>query len=362
MLLIVSKNAFLKKRTGVEEYTFQLIQHLKKIIKKEPVVIFTNKKEVKLNLPLNFNLKFIKLPFLWTQIGLSYQILKFKLQKKDLRLFIPAHVIPLIHPQKTIVTIHGLEYEHLPHHYGWLARQYLRWSTKYATKKAWKIITPSYNTKKDLISLYHCYPHKIQVIYHGVTKPNYKFKKIAYDYFLYLGRIETKKNIIGIIRAFEIFKKKNIQAKKWKLILAGKPGFGFQDIKKQVLKSSAKKDIYFKGHVVKNIKWNLIKNSRALVFPSFYEGFGLPILEAQQLGIPVIVSNNSSLQEIANAFYKKSAFLVNPNQVIQITKAMKNILCNNALTEKIAQNGQKNAQNFKWLTTAQETFKVLNLN
>lgn len=363
MLLIAGKNAFLKDRTGIEEYTFQLIKHLKKVIKKEQVIIFTNKKECKLSLPLNFNLKVIKLPFLWTQAGLSYQILKFKLQKKDLKLFIPAHVVPLIHPKKTIVTIHGLEYEYLPDSYGWFSKRYLRWSTKYAVKKAWKIITPSQNTKKDLVNLYYCDPDKIKVIYHGVNQlSKYHFKKTAYHYFLYLGRIEKKKNVTGIIRAFELFKRKNIKAKKWKLILAGNPGFGFQDIKKQVLKSNFKKDICFKGHIRGKVKESLIKNARALVFPSFYEGFGLPILEAQNLATAVIASNNSSMKEIANAFCKESAFLVNPHKITQIAKAMKDVLFNKSLVKKVVKNGQKNAQRFNWQKTAQETFQVLEVN
>jgi glycosyltransferase involved in cell wall biosynthesis len=399
MLIIAAKNAFLKNRTGIEEYTFQLIDNLKRIEKKEEVVIYTNRIEGKVDFSLNFHLKIIHFPILWTQVGLSWQVLK-RLTVHGSRfattLFIPAHVMPLIHPKNTIVTIHGLEYEYFPQYYSWFSRKYLRWSTRYATKHASRIIAVSENTKNDLIKLYGCPSEKIEVIWHGVPKvknekfktknDNEKCKILNSKYFLYLGRIELKKNVLGIIKAFEEFKIKNYKLKiiNYKLVLAGGKGYGWESVKLKVKSLKFKEDIVFTGHIEGERKWELLRNATALVFPSFYEGFGLPILEAQSVGVPVITSKGSSMEEVTTfkseirntkyetnlnsqnskfktntGYIKKSAILVDPYKPQEIVEAMREIINNQQLRDELIRLGYENAKRFSWKRTAQKTLQIL---
>ena len=403
MIIIAAKNAFLRKKTGIEEYMCQILRSLAKSNTDEEIIVYTNKIEQLLNFPSNFHLKIIHLPFLWTQIGLSFKMLKIKLQRKDFVLFIPAHVMPLIHPKKTIVTIHGLEYEYFPQYYSWLSRHYLRWSTRYATHYAWKIIAVSHNTKKDLVKLYHCDSSKIKVIYHGMNKPwnieheAWSRQQKGNKYFLYLGRIELKKNVLGIIRAFEILRdteptrnfghgtdtEPQHKLSDYKLILAGPAGYGYKNIKYQMsnIKSEVRKDIVFTGHISDRKKWELLRSAEALVFPSFYEGFGMPILEAQAVGVPVITSNNSSMREITDMKFSifnfqfskrysiksskptnlrwESALLVNPNSPEEIAEAMGRIVTDKNLRDELIRRGYENVKRFSWKKCGKKTLGVL---
>ena len=193
-------------------------------------------------LPPNWRVKIINYTCLWTQIGLSLEILFHPVDA----LFIPAHVVPLIHPKNTFVTVHGLEFEVFPEGYSFWARLYMRWSIKFSCKWAKKIIAVSENTKKDLIKLYNVLENKIEVVYEGINHVIASEAKqsctntgnltstglprrledeaprndINKPYLLFIGRLERRKNIEGIIEAYKILKEKyNIPHK---LILAGK--------------------------------------------------------------------------------------------------------------------------------------------
>ena len=202
--------AFKEPRTGVEEYTHQLIKHLTMLegARKHRFILYNNHSP-QIDLPENFELKKLRWPLpMWTQIRLAGEM---AINKPD-ALFIPVHILPLIHPQNSVVTIQGLEYEHYPELYPKKHLIYLRWATKYASKSARKIITPSESTKKDLIELYKINPGKIRVVAHGIEIPDNKYlipvKSTEKPYFLFIGRLESKKNINGLIKAFNLFKKK----------------------------------------------------------------------------------------------------------------------------------------------------------
>jgi len=173
--------AFKEPRTGVEEYTYQLIKHLAMLgeAKKHRFILYKDTKTDNRNLSLsnNFKIKQLSWPLpMWTQIRLA---LEMTVNKPDV-LFIPVHVLPLIRPKNSIVTIHGLEFEYYPKMYPLKHLKYLRWSTKYALKNASKIIAVSENTKKDLVDLYKVSDDKIKVIYEGYNRKfpisNFEFR------------------------------------------------------------------------------------------------------------------------------------------------------------------------------------------
>ncbi len=371
---IDASRAFLRKRTGIEEYSYQVIRHLRDVIPADQnVVLYVRKKleirdsrfavsvpQIDFELPPNWSVCALWAPRFWTQIGLSLEIFFYPPHV----LFVLAHTVPIIHPRQTVVTVHGLEYEFSPQSYGFWERLYMRWSIRYSVRAAACVIAVSENTKRDLIRLYAVPEEKIQVIYEGVSLPNYesslnvlnskfigldiqsKFKIPNSKFFLFVGRLETRKNIIRIIEAFEQFKKKTGLA--YTLVLAGKPGYGWRAISDMLQVTRYKQDIILPGYVTEEEKWELLKNAEAFLFPSLYEGFGLPVIEAQSVGTPVITSNTSSLPEVAG----RGAILIDPTSVPALAEAMERIVRDQKKRADIIEKATRNADRFSWAQCA----------
>jgi len=359
---IDASRAFIRKRTGTEEYSYRLIKNLT-ILDTSNHQIFLyvkNREEVKLELPENFFIKEIKRNRLWTQFGLSKEMRK---NPVDV-LFVPAYSIPFIHPKNTVVTIHGLEFKYYPESYSFKEKIMLEFNTLLAVKWSKKIIVPSENTKKDLIKFYKVNPEKIKVIYHGAESIKYQTSSIVPRNknsinILFVGRLEKRKNLVNLIRAFELFRKRHYimspVKKSYKLILVGKEGFGFKEIKSAINQSPYKKDIVVKGYVSEKEKKEQFEKADIFVLISLYEGFGLPIIEAMSHGVPVVCSNVSSLPEIAG----EAGLLVNPNDIEEISEAFERIICNQGVKNDMIEQGFENVRNFSWEKCVRETLDVL---
>jgi len=383
MIIGINAAAAIKQpRTGIEEYTYQLIKHLTMLpeTREHRFLLYfpdtntqigtsdTNNKYFDFLLPLNFEIKILRwpLPFLWTQMRLAYEVWR---HKPDV-LFIPVHILPFGAPRNSIVAIHGLEYEYFPEYYSFRRCFYLHWSTKSAVKRARKIIAISENTRQDLIKLYGVEEEKISVVHHGVSSkifndplqlvdagranPNNQTKK---PYLLYVGRIETKKNVQGILEAYKILKEK--YKIPHELILAGVPGFGYEKIKSQIKDlleiRNLNLDIKEVGYISNDEKHKLLTEASIFLSPSFYEGFGLPILEAQAMGVPVVTSLGSCLPEIAG----QGALFVNPRSSIEIAEAVKQIIDDSNLRDRLRQSGFENIKRFSWEKCAEQTLKII---
>ena len=401
---IDASRAFLKNRTGIEEYSFQIIKNLRDKLGKEKVILYLRPKEknekevyyrnrkgqIKIRdektgssfvLPKNWRVKVIKLPRFWTQIGLSWEML---IHPVDV-LFVPAHTVPIINPGsflskivgrlkkkkktlgRTVVTIHGLEYEFLSKAYSVWEKFYMHWSIKQSCRWATEIIAVSENTKKDLMRLYKIPAQKIAVIYEGVHNvANRKRKKSKlptelesvikhHKYLLFVGRIEQRKNISGIIQAFEILKDKHKISHK--LILVGGFGYGYGEIVNKIENSKYKDEIFLTGYLDEAKKQEILKNADIFLFPTFYEGFGLPILEAQSVGVPVVTSDSSAVPEIVGEELKP--FLVNPSEPKNIAQIIYKILTNDGLRKKLISAGYKNTKRFCWSGCADNIADVI---
>lgn len=377
---IDASRAFLKQRTGIEEYSYQVTKYLIEPLKDQEVVLYVRKNQkTDFVLPPNWKIKEIKWPRLWTQGGLALEMF---FHPVDI-LFVPAHTVPWIHPVRTIVTIHGLEYEFFPKAYSWWERFYMRLSIKNSCRWASKIIAVSENTKKDLMKLYKVPENKISVVYEGINNKsdppagglnlkqyqnsNIEIQKLG-KYLLFIGRIEERKNIVRIIEAFEILKKK--YGISHKLVLAGKPGFGFEKIKNYLSLSSYVSDVQMSGFVSEEEKWELLKNADAFVFATLYEGFGLPVLEAQSVGVPVVAGNNSSIPEVTVSNLRKSDFLsksdfdssavlVDSLDSEAIAEAIYKLISDKALRNDIIKKGLENVKRFSWEKCAEKVAKIL---
>ncbi|MEK9173728.1 MAG: glycosyltransferase family 1 protein, partial [Patescibacteria group bacterium] len=267
-------------------------------------------------------------------------------------LFVPAHTLPLIGGKRNIVTVHGLEYEVSPKSYGWLERLYMRISIRYSCLKADTIIAVSENTKKDLIRLYGVLESKIVVVGEGFVEKKYESNskhQTGIPYLLFIGRIEERKNVVRIIEAFEILKER--YQIPHQLILVGKKGHGYEQVRRRIFSSRFRNEIQERGYVGEEEKLTLLENAGVFIFPSLYEGFGLPVLEAQAASVPVVTSQSSSLPEVGGegAIYVDSTssegIAEGIYKTLQMDEAEKTIL-----QEKM----KKNLDRFSWSRCASE--------
>jgi glycosyltransferase involved in cell wall biosynthesis len=297
-------------------------------------------------------LRVIPFPRLWTHVRLSTEML---LHRPDL-LFVPAHVLPIVHPRRSVVTVHDLGYLYFPEAHPPRQRWYLDRSTRWHTRTAAHLLADSAATKRDLINWYHADPDMITVAYPGLD-PSVKRVddpaeiarvKVKYhidgDYLLYLGTIQPRKNLQRLIAAFCQLPTANGQ-----LLLAGKPGWYSDQLLQQ-----ADDRVHFIGYVDATDKNALISGATAFVFPSLYEGFGFPVLEAMACGVPVLCSNTSSLPEVAD----DAAVLVNPLEVDDIARGLHEITTNEDLRRTLIERGYRQAQQFTWQACADVVLSV----
>jgi len=324
------------------------------------------------------DVRVIPFPRLWTHARLSWEMIR---HPPD-ALFVPAHVLPLVHPRASLVTVHDLGYLHFPETHPRLQRLYLDLSTRWNVHAAAHVLADSQATKADLVTHYGTLPERITVAYPGcdetltpvhdpaaieAVKARYS---ISGDYFLYLGTIQPRKNLIRLVQAFAQSPIPNPQLgvsaaepSPIHLVLAGKRGWLYDDIFAEVRRlglegpalSGVEGRVLFPGYVPKEDKDALLSGALAFVFPSLYEGFGLPVLEAQACGCPVITSDTSSLSEVAG----DAALLVDPSDTSAIAEGMQRIATHPALRESLIERGLANARRFSWASCAQTVLSVI---
>ena len=236
----------------------------------------------------------------------------------------------------------------------------------YFKKKASLIIAVSENTKIDVMKYLNVPEKKIRVIYHGVEKEFQKIEDgeylkhrlrgigIDYPYIFYLGTLEPRKNVERLIEAFIQLKKRNQINEK--LVISGIKGWGHQSIFDKVASSGIEKEIIFTGFVPNEFLPFLYNGASAFVYPSLYEGFGLPVLEAMACGVPVVTSNVSSLPEVAG----DAAILLNPYSVDELADGIWRILSDEDLRNSCITKGIERAKSFTWERCAMETLKAFN--
>jgi glycosyltransferase involved in cell wall biosynthesis len=299
----------------------------------------------------------IPFPRLWTHLRLSWEMAR---RPPDL-LFVPAHVLPLIHPRRTLVTVHDLGYRYFPHAHPRLQRLYLDLSTRWNARVATHILADSEATRTDLIKLYNTPPGKITVAYPGYDETLTPVRDpaalaavrarygIPGDYFLYLGTLQPRKNLIRLIQAYSRLPTRA------SLILAGKRGWLSDDLAPMVRRLGLEERVLFTGYVPPEDRAPLLSGALAFVFPSLYEGFGLPILESQACGCPVICSSTSSLPEVAG----DGALQVPPDDVQALTDAMARLENDPQLRRDLIERGFANIRRFSWERCARTVLQVI---
>ena len=360
------------EKTGTEWYSYHLIQELKKITDpKDQFVLYSREKlrdEIG-DLPPNWQSRVLNWApkKLWTQIRLSWEMW----QRPPEMIFIPAHTIPLIHPDKVVTTCHDVAFLRLPEAYDWLALRYHKFAIKFVIRHAAKIISVSEFTKNELVEFFKISPGRIAVVPNGYDSERYKViedkeavakvlekYKITEPYILYAGRMELKKNTPGLVEAFGLLKKSSkFQVPSYKLVLVGQPGFGYEKVIKAIADNDLQNDVIMPGWVGKHDLPHLMNGAAVFVFPSLYEGFGIPILEAMACGTPVVASGIPALREVAG----EAAYLVDPYSPENMAEGINRVLTDEHLREDLKIRGLERARQFSWERCAKETWEVLRL-
>lgn len=341
--------------SGTERYTREIIKAISNIDHVREYILYTPKKlpeDFVGELGENFNEKVIPMKRMWTQGRLAFEMM---FGGPDM-LFVPAHALPLIHPKKTITVIHDVGFKKYPENYTRFNYWYLDFSTDYALRRATKIITPSEATKKEILKFYpFADPAKIVVIPLGLTKMTDPALQniVPSPFILYVGRFEVRKNIFKILGAFENIKPRFPSLK---LVCSGKVGVGGEHFIQKTKNSKYSQDIIILTNVSEQELATLYKNAEMLVFPSLYEGFGLPILEAFSAELPVVTSNTTSTAEVAS----DSALLVNPLNTDEIAGGIAELLSNQRLADDLRQKGLERVKNYTWKKSATKVIDVFN--
>lgn len=358
------------KKTGTEWYSYHLIKQLVAIDRQNQYILY-------LDQPLeadlaklcqqysNIESKVLNWPLgrFWTLGRLTLEMI---VRPPDV-LFVPAHVLPLLSRAKLVNTIHDVGFMALPKLYSRKAAFYLRWSTSWALIRAQHLIAISKFTKQEVQCYFRADQSKITVVYNGYDSQIYQPQdkagqdsliltkyKIKQPYLLYIGRLESKKNIIGLLNGFRQYCQNNPQSQ-LKLVLAGKRSPDFSQVNNLLSDPILVERCLELGWTSETVLPSLLRQAQAFVFPSWYEGFGLPVLEAMASGTPVLSSNAGSLPEIGG----EAALYFDPADAGDLAAKIKLIIEDNGLRQQLIETGLKRAADFNWTKTAQATLNIL---
>ncbi|EKE12128.1 MAG: mannosyltransferase B-like protein [uncultured bacterium] len=366
------------KRTGVEEYTINLLENIFELDKKNEYILFLNsyrKSHFDERIFAHFkNVKVKRFHLPNKLLNFCFWYLRWPLADKMLGgvdiFFMPnINFIALSKKVKLILTVHDLSYEIFPETFSVKRRAWHGFINPRALcKRADQIIAVSDSSMADAIEHFNINEQKIQRIHNGVSEEMTELDRndpklievkeryhLPFNFIFYLGTVEPRKNIPAIVKAFDQLKKLNKpELNKYKLVIAGGMGWKIQDILKAGREAEFTNDIIFTSCITNEDKAAVYTLASLFVYPSFFEGFGIPVLEALRCGVSVITSNTSSLPEVVGS----SAIMIDPDNPNELYLAMKEVLLDRKLSEHLELQSPRQAIRFNWRTSARETLIV----
>lgn len=365
------------KRTGVEEYTVQLLEHLFLHDRKNTYILFLNawkKSELDVewvkkyphvslrtfrfpNKILNFCLWYFRYPKLDRLIG---GVDAFFMPNLNFSAF-SSHV-------KVYVTAHDLSFERYPETFSWKRRFWHAFvNFRSLCRRADYIFAVSESTKNDLMEIYGVPSRKIVAVLSGVSERFHVMDRnnptllevkekyhLPYRFILYLGTIEPRKNVIALIQAYNHLQRMgDPELRKYALVIAGSRGWKYTETFLEIERSEFRDTIIVTDFVADEDKPALYNLASVFVYPSFFEGFGLPPAEAMRCGVPVIVSATSSFPEVVGS----AGIMIDPYQPDELMKAMKEVLLHKDFREMLRERGLKRAQELQWSKVAETVMR-----
>ncbi|MFA4880399.1 MAG: glycosyltransferase family 1 protein [Candidatus Doudnabacteria bacterium] len=358
MRIAIDARAIVGARAGKGEYSYQIIKHLAKIDSKNQYFLYSREK-FPCRFGANFKPRRVGLPgilwhfFVWLD-------LKWIL-KPDVYLALVSYIIPALGIKNSVVFVPDLVAFLFPRKHNPKAVFLERCFLKRALSQSQRVIAISDATKRDLQRLFSLPSSKIDVVYLAANQCRQKSPSflaevkqkynLPSEFILFAGTLEPRKNLVRLIEAYQRLSFKE----EYGLVIAGKEGWYYKEIFQRVRQLNLEQYVRFLGYIERRDLIALYHLATVFVYPSLYEGFGLPPLEAMACGIPVITSNISSLPEVAG----QAALLVNPKDVAEIAGMLERILTDQELRVRLARLGRERAKKFSWEKTAREILKIL---
>jgi glycosyltransferase involved in cell wall biosynthesis len=348
-----------QQRTGTENYSLELIRHLLALASNyhftlyfrddPPNGLFTPRS--------NWSKRVVEFPRMWTHLRFAAELWR---TRPDLT-FVSAHTLPRFFPGRAVATVHDLGYLHFPEAHPEKERRYLDWSTQYSANRATIVLADAEATKQDLITYYHIPETKIWVVYPGydqTLRPVAEPDKIAsvrqkYNlpekYLFFLGTLQPRKNIARLVKAYAQWRQSSGN-REIGLVLGGNPGWLYDEAW-----TAGVEGVRLTGYVADEDIAVLYSGALALVFPSLYEGFGFPVIEAMRCDTPVLCSSSTSLGEIGG----DAVLQVDPLDVDSIAAGIGRLVDDDALRRNLVEKGRLQSQKFTWQRAAELTLQAL---
>ncbi len=357
-LAIDASRTTVARVTGTEHYALELIRALIRQNTTHDITLYFRDEPDATLFPASERVSTRVIPFAraWTHARFAAELWR---DRPDLT-WVPAHALPLLFPGRAAVTVHDLGYQFFPQAHPTKQRLYLDWTTRFSAARASIILADSRATADDLMRFYGTPARKIRVVYPGVelqgeapTSGDIEGVRQKYNlperYFLFLGTLQPRKNIARIVQAYTRWQAQHTDDAA-ALVLAGGQGWLYDPAW-----TAGVSGVILPGYVDDADKRALYAGALAFVFPSLYEGFGFPVLEAMLSGTPVICSNTSSLPELAG----DAALLVDPLDVGAIADAMGLLATDETLRASLIERGYVQARQFSWEAAATATLAAL---
>lgn len=361
MRIGITARGLSERSGGAKQYIDSLISSLLEIDRANEYFLFYDSPSHLGRYP-SANEIYLRIPskFLWDHLGVPYLAWKYGVDV----LFCPKNVVPNFVRCKTVVTVLDLTHFKFPQEYKWTDKYYMRLFIPPSLKKADGIIAISENTKRDIVDFFGVDPKTVTAI---PLAPDVKYRAISdsmqkestrkrygidHPFIFYPGVLSPRKNIITLVRAFDKIKDKIPH----KLIFTAGRSWGDSPVYKMIEELGIKDRVITIGHVDASDMPILYSSADLLVYPSLYEGFGLPIIEAMSCGCPVVSSNTTSIPEVAG----DAAITVDPADIEGFSDAVLRVLTDRGLRDEMVRKGFIQALKFSWKKTATETLAVFN--
>jgi len=357
MHLVIDARLF-SSTFGIGRYTFELTKHFFNLRPDWKFTLLISKEEMqKHSFPKN--VQCIEANEKIYSLGEQTSFLKKLLSVNADLTWFPHFSLPLLYSKPFVTTVHDMTISLFPgkKKTSIFHRIAYNLTIKNALWRSKHIFTVSENTKKDIIEMEHINPQKITVAYNAVGKEFFEYKSpnedilsplgITKPFFFYAGNWREHKNVLGLIKGFHYFlKTTNTQMQ---LVVTGKPDPLYPEFLKYRKENNLESEVIVPGLVEETTLMELYKKAKVFVFPSFYEGFGLPPLEAMAIGTPVISSNKACMPEIC----EDSALYFNPKEIKEISHQMKVLIEDENLLLELSKKGKKHAKKYSWETSAE---------
>jgi len=342
---------------GINQYIYNLLRHLPRVDAESRYVVFLSERKAELQ---GLDVRLSRLPtvrptvrILWEQFIQPLVLLK---EGIDL-LHCMAFVAPLLVPCPFVVTVYDLSFLLFPQSFETLKRIYLSLFTRLSVRRAARVIAISHSTARDVQRLLGVPEAKVEVVYCGrdeSTRPlpseevaEFRHRKgLPSRFILFLGTLEPRKNLVHLVEAFSRLRSHDV-----KLVIAGGKGWGYRELFARIERLGLEDRVLLPGFVPAEEKVYWYNAAELFVYPSLYEGFGLPPLEAMACGTPVIASRAASLPEVVG----EGGLLVDPYDVNALAEAMEALLVDRALRSALMEKGLRRSERFSWDRAARET-------